>query len=318
MGDFENQVLDAQPEVVSARNGMTAAEQQLIDLGIEAGLLVASTSPVGGQIADGISLARNVSAGNYGAAIVDGIGMIPFGGDLIKGFFRGRSIQRRVRQANEALQTARQAVTRARDAARRTMGARNLRRQASQRYWDDVRRRRQEVMDEFKDCDIAACRAERDRRLRQINRLPANGGRWVDEAGNPVSAGSGRWLPDEGTPLHDALSRHQQPVSGVPFNDGKPDFSGFPPQGFDEVPRVEIDMSGNSGTDITAAQRAFRDQTGVDTRTMRQGTWHHEPDGVTMSYVDRKVHTAYQRPDGTSNSGTPHAGGDSMIRDPAF
>lgn len=318
MGDFENQVLDAQPQVVEARGPLTAAERELIDLGIEAGLLVASSSPVGGQIADGISLARNASAGNYGAALVDGIGMIPFGGDLVKGFFRGISINRRVRRANAALTAAREGIVRARNAARQALGTRALRSRAATKYWDDIKARRQRIMDDFKDCDAPACRAERDRQLRQVSRLPATRGRWVDDAGNPVPAGTGRWRPDEGTPLHSALSRHQNPVDGVPFNDGKPDFSDFPPRGFDEVPTTQIDMSGTSATDISAAQRAFRDETGINTRGNRNGTWHHEPDGVTMSYVDKDVHTAYQLPDGSPNSGTPHAGGDSMIRDPAF
>lgn len=318
MGRFENEVLDSRPETQAARQDVASTEQVLVDLGIEAGLLVASSSPVGGQIADGISLGRNLSAGNYGGAIVDGLGMIPFGGDALKGLIRGSSIARRLRRANRALTAARDGLRRARDAARRAMGTRALRRQASQRYWDDIRRRRQEVMDRYRNCNTAACRRQRDAELRSVNRLPANNGRWVDDAGNPVPAGSGRWLPDEGTSLHNALSRHQNPVRGVPFNDGRPDFSGFPPRDFDSVPRVEIDMSGNSASDISAAQRAFRDQTGVDTRGMRQGTWHHEPDGVTMSYVDRDIHTAYRTDTGAANSGTPHSGGDSMIRDENF
>lgn len=60
------------PDVRAAQTRLDAAQAEWVDAGVEAGLLVASLSPVGGQVADGISLARNIAGGNYGAAIVDG------------------------------------------------------------------------------------------------------------------------------------------------------------------------------------------------------------------------------------------------------
>lgn len=315
MGDIlDNTTLPDSPAVNNAQAQIDAQNQILIDLAKEAGLLAASSSPVGGQIVDGASLAHNLAQGNIGGAILDGIGFVPVFGDAAKGAIRGTRIARAVARANRAMDAATASLA----SARRLQRLARTRRAAGT-YWDRVRQRRQAIIDKYKDCNTKACRDARDKELRGVSRLPANGGKWVDEAGNPVPAGTGRWLPDEGSSLHNALGRHQQPVTGVPFNDGKPDFSGFPPRGYDSPPRVEIEMSGNSARDISAARQQYYADTGTRTPSSGgPGTWHHEPDGVTMSYVDKDVHTAYQLPNGSPNSGTPHAGGDSMTRDPAF
>ncbi len=111
------------PEVQAAQGRLNTAQQQWVDVGIEAGLLVASLNPVGGQIADGISLARNVAGGNYGAALVDAIGFVPFGGDIIKGIFGGRRIARAMRAADDALAAARTGMARATEFAKRRLAA---------------------------------------------------------------------------------------------------------------------------------------------------------------------------------------------------
>lgn len=299
------------PKVAAAQGKVDGINAELKELGIEAAKLAASSSPIGGQVVDGASAIANISAGNYGAAFLDGLGMIPLGGDFLKGSIRGTRIARAAMKAKKRLDAAKAALSRAKQFAKT--------RAAAKAYWAAIKKKRQAIIDKYKNCKTAACAAKRDAELRGVTRLPKTGGKWVDAKGNPVPAGSGYWKPDPGSPLEKTLSRHQNPVRGVPFKDGAPDFSGFPPKGMSKTHQVEIDMSGNSSTDISAAQKALRDRGGPDTRGSGQpGTWHHEPDGVTMSYVDKDVHTAYKKADGTANPGTPHAGGDSMTRDPEF
>lgn len=298
------------PQVTRAQADVDRINAELFDLGVETAKLVASSSPVGGQIVDGASAISNIAQGNWGAAFLDGLGMIPIGGDALKGAIRGTRIARALSRAQDALKVASGALTRARVFAKT--------RTAAKTYWDAIKARRDAILNRFRDCKAEACRKLRDDELARVNRLPRTGGKWVDANGNPAAAGSGFWKPDAGTPLHDSLSRHQSPVQGVPFADGKPDFSGFPPQGFDRTPQVEIDMKGTRA-DLGAAANELIAKGGPDTRGPGGvGTWHHEPDGVTMSYVDKDVHTAYRRADGAANSGTPHMGGDSMTRDPEF
>lgn len=273
-------------------------------------LLLASTSPAGGQVADAYSMGKNIAQGSYGWAIVDGLGLIPLIGDGIKGLAKGTSLTLAASRVAKSLETAKAALARTRAFARTKA--------AAGEYWRRVKAKRDEIIRKYGECKTEACKRERDAELRRVNRLPANGGKWVDAHGNPVPAGSGFWKPDEGTSLHNALSRHQSPVQGVPFHDGRPDFTGFPPRGFDSTPQVPIEMSGRSSADTTAAHNAYKDLTGTDTKySGAPGTWHHESDGVTMSYVDKDIHTAYRAAEGP-NSGTPHSGGDSMIRDPEY
>ncbi|MBL3563914.1 HNH endonuclease [Rhodovulum sulfidophilum] len=312
MGSIHDQTsVPDTPEVRSAQSRVDVLDAEVLAIAEEGVLLAASTSPVGGQIADAYSMSKNIAQGNYGWAIVDGIGFIPVLGDAIKGAAKGTKLARAAADAAEALSTAKAALARTRAFART--------RAAAEAYWRQIKAKRDAIIDSFRGCKTEVCRKARDADLRKINRMPGKGGTWVDPHGNLVPAGSGYWKPDPGSSLYDALSKHQTPVQGVPFTDGKPDFTGFPPRGFDKTPQVEIEMSGNSPKDIGAARTAYKDATGVTTpRTGGPGTWHHEPDGVTMSYVDADVHTAYQKADGSANSGTPHAGGDSMTRDPVF
>ena len=205
--------ISADPGVARAQANLDSVQSQWVEIGKEAGLLVASSSPVGGQVVDGISLASNLSAGNYGGALVDAIGFIPFGGDAVKGLIRGSSIARRTKRINDALQAARSGLSRAQTFARRRMAA-------AQR-WAGIKRRRQEILDRYKNCRRGPCADERDELLRRESRLPAKDkGDWVDENGNRVPAGQGLFKPKEGTELHSALSRHQNPVRGIPYEDG--------------------------------------------------------------------------------------------------
>ena len=241
--------------VAQAQTRLDSISEQWVEIGKEAGLLVASSSPVGGQIADGISLASNLSSGNYGGALVDAIGFIPFGGDAFKGLVRGSSIARRTRRINNALSAARSRLSRAQTFARRRVAASD--------HWAAIKRRRQAIKNKYKNCRTGKCADERDELLRKESRLPAKEkGDWVDKNGNRVPAGQGFFKPKEGTPLHSALSQHQKPVEGIPYTDGKPDLSGFPPRGRhnsrpDGKPyQVEIDQS--LGEDKGANQTADR------------------------------------------------------------
>ena len=225
MGDsVRNADIAGDPGVAAAQRNLDAAQQAWVDIGIEAGLLVASSSPVGGQIADGISFSRNVAQGNYGGALLDAIGFVPVGGDLIKGFFRGRRIRRAMQAADDALGAARTAMTRATTFARR--------RAAASQYWGAIRRRRDAIKDRYRNCRRGPCADERDRALERQSRLPSReNGTWQDSNGNRVPAGEGNFVPNPGTRMHDALSRHQSPVTGIPYSNGQPDLSGFPPLG---------------------------------------------------------------------------------------
>lgn len=121
-------------------------------------------------------------------------------------------------------------------------------------------------------------------------------------------------LPDEDSRLYDALSDRQNPVTGIPYNDGVPDLSGFPPPGrHNSAPgggpyRVEIEQSltGSRGADRNAAKRQWREDY-PGRRTPEQGHWHHEADGVTMTYIDRRVH-----------GGLAHEGSVAMNTSPGF
>jgi hypothetical protein len=285
------------PEVQAAQGRLNTAQQQWVDIGIEAGMLVASTNPVGGQVVDGISLARNVAAGDYGGALVDAIGFIPFGGDAIKGFFRGRKIARAMRAADDALAAARTGMARATEFAKRRL--------AASEYWQAIQRRRQAILDKYANCRRKECADDRDRELEAQSNLPSReNGDWVDANGNRVPAGTGNFVPKEGTRLHDALTAHQNPVTGIPYTNGQPDLSGFPPPGRGnagpnggaysvEIPQaIGADRTANGVADRNAAWGEWRQQYGTTNGDPQGGNWHHTGDGVTMQYVDREVHGA--------------------------
>lgn len=302
--------------VRAAQDEVTMLEGQLGSLATEAGLLAASNIPVAGTVVDAGQAIWNAWNGRWADAALDLAGMIPGGGDAAKTTIKGGKIAKAVARIGKRLDAAKAALTQARALARS--------RAAATRYWNAVKRRRDAIIEKYKKMDCATCAKKRDAELRKVSRLPKTGGKWVDAKGNPVPAGSGYWKPDPGTSLDKALAKHPNGHLGVPFRDGKPDFSGFPAPGIKgHDPTVQIHMSGDSNADISAASKAFKERTGISTTGRSAGrdttgTWHHEPDGVTMRYVDKDVHTAYEMPDGTANSGTPHAGGDSMTRDQSF
>ncbi|MBK4218242.1 HNH endonuclease [Paracoccus caeni] len=286
------------PAVLAAQSRLDDASQVWVDIGIEAGLLVASSSPVGGQVADGISLARNVAAGNYVDAIVDGVGFVPVLGDLFKGFFRGRKIKRALEAADQALDVARKGLSRAQEIARRRI--------ASTRFWGAIKRRRDEILKKYENCNAALCRKQRDDELRAMYRengvnLPAEStGTWKNADGTPAALGEGMFVPDPNDPVGANLSRHlsRHNATGIPYENGQPNLSGFPPPGSagpdGKAWSVDIEqsLSGNRQADLDASWGTWRDQYGSDYRDPRGGSWHHTGNGSTMQYVDRDLHGA--------------------------
>lgn len=291
--------------VAAAQRGLDDATQAWIDAGVEAGLLVASSIPGVGWAADSVSLARSAAAGDIAGVVMDAIGFIPFGGDAIKGFFRGRRIKRALAAADEAMAAARTGVSRAQEFARRRM--------AASRYWGAIKRRRDEIKDAYKNCKTEACKEARKRELEQTTRLPSRQqGEWKNADGSPALPGEGVFVPKEGTRLHDALSEHQQPVTGVPFKDGQPDLSGFPPSGRgNSAPgggpytvEIEQSLTGDRSADATEAWRQ-RAEDFPGTNNPERGVWHHTGDGVTMQYVDSQVHGSLAHQGGVAMNTSP-------------
>ena len=185
--------------VASAQRTLDGATQMWIDLGVEAGLLVASSVPGVGWAADTVSLARSAAAGDIGGVIMDAIGFIPFGGDAVKGFFRGRRIARAMRVADKALAAARTGLSRAQAFARRRM--------AASRYWRGIQRRRQEILDRYRSCRQAQCREAMQQELEGVTRLPSRRhGQWRNADGSPALPGEGVFVPNEGLRMSASLS----------------------------------------------------------------------------------------------------------------
>ncbi|WP_175496407.1 HNH endonuclease [Paracoccus halophilus] len=207
--------------------------------------------------------------------------------------------------ADDAMAAARTGLSRAQEFARRRM--------AASQYWGAIKRRRDQIKDAYRKFDTEPCKEARKRELEQTTRLPSRQqGEWKNADGSPALPGEGVFVPKEGTPMHKALGRHQQPVTGVPFKDGQPDLSGFPPLGRNGAApdgkaysvEIEQNLSGDRNADAHAAweQRAIDYP---DTRNPSDGQWHHTGDGVTMQYVDRDVHRALAHQGGVSMNTSP-------------
>jgi hypothetical protein len=165
-----------------------------------------------------------------------------------------------------------------------------------------MRRRRDAIMRKYEGCNNATCRAQRDEELRDLygrGNLPAEGtGSFRNADGSPAPVGEGVFVPDRssrtGADLADALEDHGR--TGIPYSNGRPDLSGFPPPG-SAAPNgrawsVEIEQSltGDRVADRNASWGAWRDAHGANNRDPRGGNWHHSGDGATMQYVDQRIH----------------------------
>ncbi len=68
--NVRNADIAGDPNVATAQRNLDSATQAWIDVGVEAGLLVASSIPGAGWAADSVSLARSVAAGDVGGMSV--------------------------------------------------------------------------------------------------------------------------------------------------------------------------------------------------------------------------------------------------------
>ncbi|KFF67752.1 hypothetical protein IW01_15545 [Pectobacterium brasiliense] len=320
------------PEIEADRKKVADMESQYNELIVDSGLAAAGAAPPPfGTAADVVSLGRSLFKGDWGGAALDALGFIPILGDGAK----AGKIAAKVQKVTEALSKAKAALNTKVFATTR---------ENAKKYWKElIAKRKQEKLDK----EIGKCKTEECKKLARekfendksmdVGRLPSSEkGKWVDKDGNPCPPGTGFYKPDEqkNPSLYAALKDHGKHEQGIPFKDGHPDFSGFPPLkdgkpiGDGGKPyQVEIDMRGKLAKDLgedddfTKSYDAFEKKYGreVTPDEDRFGVWHHEPDGVTMSFVDKRVHHAYRvKETGESNSGTAHSGGNSMWGDTDF
>ncbi|OSN02459.1 HNH endonuclease [Lonsdalea populi] len=311
------------PEIEADRKKVLEMESQYSELIIDGGLAAAGAAPPPfGTAADVASLGRSLFKGDWSGAALDVLGLIPIAGDAAK----AGKIAAKVEKVTEALSKAKAALNTKVFAATR---------KNAKKYWNELiaRRKKEKLDNELGKCKTEECKKlarekfENDKSM-DPGRLPSSEkGTWVDKDGKPCPPGTGIYKPDpeKNKSLYEVVQKHGK--EGIPFKDGHPDFSGFPPLkdgktiGDAGKPyQVEIDMKGN-GSDFSSARKAFSEKYGekLPKDQERLGTWHHEPDGVTMSLVDKNIHTAYKNSEtGSVNSGTPHVGGDSMWRSEDF
>ncbi|WP_265434834.1 HNH endonuclease [Aeromonas salmonicida] len=312
------------PEIEADRKKVMEMESQFDKAMMDSTLAAAGVAPPPfGTAADVVSLGRSLFTGDWGGAALDALGLIPIFGDAAK----GTKIAAKVADVTAALSKAKAALNTKLFASTR---------ENAKKYWNEIikKNRAKNLDKELKKCTTEECKKlakekfEKDKSM-DPGRLPSSEkGSWVGPDGKPCPKGTGLYKPDpeKNKSLYEAVKRHGK--EGVPFKDGHPDFSGFPPLkdgkaiGDGGKPyQVDIEMSGNRGKDNQAAEVAYREKYGkdFDTNSNFFGTWHHEPDGVTMSFVDKNIHTAYKDADtGISYSGTAHAGGNSMWKSEDF
>ena len=307
------------PDLDADRKKITEMESKYDELIVDSGLAVAGAAPPPyGTAADVVSLGRSVFKGDWSGAALDALGFIPILGDAVK----AKKITAKVEKVSEALSKAKAALNAKVFATTR---------ENAKKYWKELiaKRKQQKLDKELEKCTTEECKKlarekfENDKSM-DPGRLPSSDkGKWVDKDGNPCPPGTGKYMPDpEKNPsLYAAVQRHGK--DGITYKDGHPDFSDFPPlkdgkvMGKDGKPyQVEIDMQGKK-SDFTKAKNALKEKEDVTLTKAdsEYGVWHHEPDGVKMSYVDKKVHHSFKDAEtGEVNSGTPHKGGDSMWR----
>jgi hypothetical protein len=250
-------------------------QAQYGELATEVSLAAASfLPPPAGTAADIASLGRSLWKGNWGDAFFDIVGVVPLGGDAIK----GTRLANKLNDFRRALDVASTGVSRAFRSTK----------EAAARYWDDVVAANKAEYDEA----LAACNGSRACREAaaakkgpQYNNTPKSGdnGEW-----SSGERGDGVWTPSNGGP----------PIT---YNNGFPDYSPH------SAGNVDIAMRGNRTTDFTAADNAMREQLGdPDWRRPSGHTWHHNENGVSMELIPQNIHAT------GGGASTPHMGGASL------
>lgn len=300
------------PDVRAAQTRLDAAQAEWVDAGVEAGLLVASLSPVGGR-----SLTVSLWRATWLAAITaQRLWTVSALFRCLATYSKAGSeavVARRVQQAEELLSAGRRQFQHVSELARRKAASGVLRRRMQQR--------RDNIMRKYEGCQDEVCRAAGDAELRDMysqhgrNLSAESTGSFRNPDGSPAPPGEGTFIPNPndrtGGDLADALDEHG--ASGIPYSNGQPDLSGFPPRGSagpdGNAWSVEIEQSltGERGADRNASWGTWRDQYGDTHRDPSGGHWHHSGDGATMQYVDADIHGALS-----------HSGDASINQSPEF
>lgn len=254
--------------------------QKYGELAADATLAGASAlPPPAGTAADLASLGRSLWRGNWGDALFDVVGLVPLGGDAIK----GARVLNKLNDFRRALDVAKTGVARAMAGTKRAAG----------KYWDDVVKANRKAYDDaLRKCNGSrACKeAAAVHKGPQYKNTPKSGdnGEWVSG-----ERGDGVWKPANGGPE-------------VAYRNGFPDYSPH------SAAEVDIPMRGNRTTDFTAATNAaeprLREMYGDNWRNgwKNDYTWHHSENGTTMQLVPNSIHAT------GNGASTPHMGGASM------
>ena len=213
------------PEIEADRKKVTEMESQFNEAMVDSGLAAAGMAPPPfGTAADVASLGRSLFKGDWGGAALDALGLIPIVGDAAK----GTKIAAKVADVTAALSKAKAALNTKLFSSTRDN---------AKKYWKELieNRKKSKLDKELGKCKTEECkklakeRFEKDKSM-DPGRLPSsNKGSWVGPDGKPCPAGTGMYKPDpeKNKNLYDVVKRHGK--EGVPFKDGHPDFSGFPP-----------------------------------------------------------------------------------------
>jgi hypothetical protein len=291
----------------TAQNNIKQAEEELeqlnkfyADIAADVTLTAASMAPPpAGTVADVVSIGKSLWGGDWGGALLDVVGLIPLAGDAIKGVGKGTKIVAKMDEVADALKAARATL------ARQKKALINGRKNAAKKYWEAIKTKGQKEYDDaIKSCSKQDCILKKGPQYRYT---PKTGGSWVGDRGDGV------WVPVDGSRLDKALKEFntkQKPKTnfdGVPYKDGFPNYDNFVYKASDGRPvRVEIPQRGGS-KDFAPADKEMKELFG---EARPDGyTWHHEPDGVTMTLVPEEIH-------GFGRS--QHSGGTSLNKQPDF
>lgn len=167
-----------------------------------------------------------------------------------------------------------------------------------------------------KDRDSFISIIESAMKVKNPGRLPSSAkGKWIypGPPEKPAPRGDGYFVPNPGLKLHDILKEYNLEVNGIEFVDGHPNFLPFAQTVNGEPVQVKIDMTGDRQKDGGRAIKALRAQypslSDDEIKSMLSGyTWHHEPDGTTMTLVRSDVHHATEK-----GCGVAHVGGDYQV-----
>lgn len=239
--------------------------------------------PPAGTAADVVSIGRSLWKGNWGDALFDVVGLVPLGGDAIK----GTRLANKLNDFRKALDVANSGMARALDGTKR----------AAAKYWDDITAaNRQKYQDALDACDgTRACRElAAAKKGKQYESTPKSGknGEWVGG-----ERGDGVWQPANGSPA-------------IPYKNGFPDYSGVR-EGAVDIP-MRGNRSYNSETgDFGLAEDAYIKQNGSLPAGYDEGnfTWHHHENGVTMELVPTSSHSTSRHTGGVSVHSGSHAEG---------